>query len=139
VKTYGEVVREYEFHPESMCADPTGRTCTTEIIGLLARRHVRLDLIKYIGKESNNLEDVDSGLIHSEQNVYTEYPDSRRDEWQTKIVPALREISLPILIKESGLSRRMLIKARSGRVRPHRRNQELIVGILRRFAPKVSR
>ena len=29
--------------------------------------------MKYIRKESNGLEDVESGLAHCEQNVYTEY------------------------------------------------------------------
>lgn len=130
VKTYKDVIQEYEFHPESKCADPTGGTCVKQTVGLLQRRHVRIDLIKYIGKESNSLEDVESGLIHSEQNVYTEYPDLRRDEWQTKIVPALRTIKLSVLEKQSGLSRRMLIKARLGRVRPHRQNQELLASIV---------
>jgi hypothetical protein len=98
----------------------------SERIGLLQRRHVRIEQIKSIGKESNSLEDVESGLIHSEQSVYTEYPDPRRDEWQTKIVPALKKISLRSLVG-TGLSRRMLIKARSGKVRPHPRNQKTLV------------
>ena len=46
----------------------------------MQRRHIRIDQIKYIGKESNSLEEVDAGLVHSEQNVYTEFPDPRRDE-----------------------------------------------------------
>jgi hypothetical protein len=131
VKTYGDVIREYEFHPESKCADANGEPCKKQTIGLLQRRHVQIDQIKYIGKESNSVEDVESGLVHSKQNAYTEYPDPRRDEWQTKIVRALREIPLSILEKESGLSRRMLIKARSGQVRPHRKNRELLESIVR--------
>jgi hypothetical protein len=99
VKTYGDVIREYEFHPESKCADSNGEPCKKQTIGLLQRRHVRIDQIKYIGKESNSLEDVESNLVHSEQNVYTEYSDPRRDEWQTKIVPALKKISLSVLEK----------------------------------------
>ena len=79
-------------------------------IGLLQRRHVLMDLIKYIGKASNSLEDVESGLIHSAQNVYTEYPDTKRDEWQTKTLPALKIVPLTILEKMSGLSRRMITK-----------------------------
>jgi hypothetical protein len=43
-----------------------------------------------------------------------------------KIVPALKEIPLSILEKECGPSRTMLIKARSGRVRTHRNNRELL-------------
>jgi hypothetical protein len=46
---------------------------------------VRIDEIKYIGKESNSLEEVEAGVVHSADNAYTEYPDRRRDEWETKI------------------------------------------------------
>lgn len=133
MKTCGEVVAEYEYHPESKCAGADGKPCGKQTFGLLQRRHVRVEQIKYIGKESNSLEDVESGLIHSEQNVYTEYPDPRRDEWQTKMVPALKNVPLPRLVKMSGKSRRMLIKARSGRTRPHRRNREMLAAIVRKL------
>src|SRR5262249_27210298 len=79
VKTYGDVVTEYEFHPESKCADPEGNPCVRQTVGLLQRRHIWVDQIKYIGKESNSLEEVSQGLIHSELSVYTEYSDPRRD------------------------------------------------------------
>jgi hypothetical protein len=79
VKTYGEVVDEYESHAESKCADATGQPCSKQTVGLLQRRHVRIKQIEYIGKESNSLEEVKSGTVHSAENVYTEYPDPRRD------------------------------------------------------------
>jgi hypothetical protein len=133
VKTYGEVLREYESHAESKCADVEGRPSSKQTIGLLQRRHVRIDEIKYIGKESNSLEEVDAGLIHSAQNVYTEYPDRQRDEWETKVRPAMKKLSISILEKETELSRRMLIDARTGRRRPHPKHQKLIVAALRRL------
>ena len=34
VKTYGEIAREYEFHPESKCADANGNPCDKQTIGL---------------------------------------------------------------------------------------------------------
>jgi hypothetical protein len=74
VKSYHDVLVDYEFHPESKCADSTGDPCGKQTIGLLQRRHIQIDQIKPIGKESNNLEEVESGLEHSAQNVYTEYP-----------------------------------------------------------------
>jgi hypothetical protein len=131
VKTYGEVLREYEYHPESKCADKDGNRCNKQTTGLLQRRHIKIDLIKYIGKESNSLEDVDSGLIHSADNVYTEYIDLKRDEWSTKIVPVLQRTALSKLIKLTGKSRRMLIDARTGKRRPHPKSQELIVSALK--------
>ncbi len=91
--------------------------------------------IKYIGKESNSLEDVESGMVHAPQNVYTEYPDPRRDEWQTKILPALKGITLDRLVKEceGKMSRRALIDLRAGRSRPHPKNQEMLAAIVRKL------
>jgi hypothetical protein len=67
--------------------DRSGRNCPLpallaqrQTLGLLERRHVKIDQIKCIGKESNSLEDVDAGLVHSEKNTYTEYVDPKRDE-----------------------------------------------------------
>jgi hypothetical protein len=134
VKTYGEVLGDYEFHPESKCADAAGNPCSKQTIGLLQRRHIRIDQIKYIGKESNSLEEVEAGLVHSAQSVYTEYPDSKRDEWETKIRPSLQQRGILTLIqKETGLSHRMLIDARTGRRRPYPRHQKLIAEVLNKL------
>jgi len=80
VKTYADVLDDYENHPESKCADARGNVCGKQTIGLLYRRHIEIDRVVYIGKESNRLEDVESGMIQDEDEVYTEYPDPRRDE-----------------------------------------------------------
>jgi len=135
VKTHGEALREYEFHPESKCADVHGRPCNRETIGLLQRRHVRIDSITPIGKESNNLEGVEAGVIHSEQEVYTAYTDPERAEWKMKIQPALKQIPLARLVKEckGKMSRRALIDLRAGRSRPHLNNQKLLASVVRRL------
>jgi hypothetical protein len=130
VKTYGDVLQEYEFHPEAKCADADGNPCSKQTVGLLRRRHIRVEQIKYIGKESNSLEEVESGMIHSAQSVYTEYPDPRRDEWHTKILPALRKLSLAQLVRASGISLSALKEMRAGRSRPHARNQQLLAAIV---------
>ena len=102
---------------------------------MLQRRHVKIDQIKCIGKESNSLENVDEGLVHSEQNVYAEYADPKRSEWITKIQPALKKAPLHALVKACGkrLSRREIIELRAGRKKPHRKTQELLVAVLRRL------
>jgi hypothetical protein len=134
VKTYGDVIEEYEYHPESKCADASGQPSGKQTLGLLQRRHVRVDSITPIGKESNSLEDVQAGLVHDEQNVYTIYTDRRRDYWSTEVVPALWKLSLATWDRESkGKARRIFIDARRGRRRPHRRNQELMVSIARKL------
>jgi|SRR5579864_4888646 len=88
---------------------------------------------QYIGKESNSLEEVDTGLIHTAENVYTEYRDRRRDEWQTKILPALKKIPTPILVKMSGLSPSTIKDTLAERSRPHQNNQKRLVAILRQL------
>jgi hypothetical protein len=110
--------------------------CGKQTAGLLRRRHVQIDFIKYIGKESNSLEAVDCGLIHSEQSVYTEYPDERRDEWQTKVLPALKRMPVPELIKGSGLSRSALFEVLAGRSRPHPKNRNVLEAVLAQFTQK---
>jgi len=87
---------------------------------------------KYIGKESNSLEEVEAGLIHSAENAYTEYVDPRRDEWATKILPALRRIPPALLVKLSGLSPTTIKDTLAGRSRPYRRNQEKLAVIVRK-------
>jgi hypothetical protein len=132
VKTYGDVITEYEFHPESKCADALGNPCDRQTIGLLRRRHIKIDQIKCIGKESNGLENVEEGMVHSDQNVYTEYADPRRSEWLMKIQPALKRVRLKELVKacEGKLSRRELIELRAGRSKPHRRTLEFLKSVL---------
>lgn len=78
--------------PGAKSADAKGKPSGKQTIGLLRRRHVRVERIIYIGKESNRLEEIEAGVVHSAQGVYTEYPDPRREEWQTKILPALKKI-----------------------------------------------
>jgi hypothetical protein len=131
VKTYGEALEEYEFHPESKCADSEGNACNKQTMGLLQRRSVRIGQIKYIGKESNSLEEVEAESVHSDQNVYTEYSDARRDDWEKTVRPALKIPRLNVLVKKSHLSRRMLIETRAGRSRPHRKNRELLAAIVK--------
>lgn len=130
VKTYGEILREYEFHPEAKCADAEGNACGKQTIGLLQRRHVQIDLLKYIGKESNALEDVEAGLVHSADSVYTEYCDPSRDEWVTKRLPLLNSFTLGFLEKHTPFSRRTLSNWRARRSRPHRKHAQLLARLL---------
>ena len=87
VKNYGDVLEEYEYHEEAKWADVSGRPCDRQSIGLLGRRHVRIEKLHFIGKESNKLEEVEEQSVSDSAHVYTEYPDPRRDEWMTTLLP----------------------------------------------------
>jgi hypothetical protein len=115
--------KSYEFHEEAKCADNGGAPCGKQSVGLLRRRHVRIERPpRLIGKESNKLEEVAEGSAADAGDVYTEYPDLWRDERASEILPLVRSIPLPELIERSGLLRRALQMIRSGR-RPNPENQ----------------
>ena len=124
---------------KSKCADASGNPCERQTTGLLQRRHIKIlkiDLIKRIGKESNSLESVDEGVVHSDQNVYTAYDDPRRTEWIVKIQPALRKAKPETLVTlcKNRVSRCEIIELRAGRSnKPHRKAQELLVSVLRKL------
>jgi hypothetical protein len=119
--------------PGAKSADAMGKPSGKQTFGLLCRRHVRVERIIYIGKESNRLEEIEAGLVHSPESVYTEYPDPGRDEWQTRILPILKNIPIPALIRVSGKSRSMLRRALTGQSTPRKRNQQLLKSILQRL------
>ena len=56
-----------------------------------------------------------------------------RDEWQTRILPILKNIPIPALISLSGKSSSMLRRTIAGLGRPRKRNQEFLKSILRRL------
>ncbi len=114
VKSYGDVLREYEYHPEAKCADAGGAPCRKQTVGLLGRRHIAIDGFDYIGKESNKIEQVEEGGAPSESDVYTKFYDARRDEWELKWLPLLRSTPVPRLL-ERGVSRATIYAARAGR------------------------
>jgi hypothetical protein len=138
VKSYGDVLREYEDRPEAKCANASGAPCKKGTTGLLGRRHVSIDGFTYIGKESNKLEEVAEGGVPTDRDVYTIFNDPQRDEWPTTILPELRRIALPELEAETGLDRRTLQRIRAGQ-RPHPKNVSILTAIaLARTEPKRS-
>jgi len=133
VKTYGDVLREYEFHPGSKSADSQGTPSGKQTIGLLQRRHIRVGQIIYIGKESNRVEEAEAGTIHSTQAVYTQYPDPRRDEWESKVLPALRRFPVRVLVRLTNKSPSMLKRTLAGTSVPRGRNRVLLQAALRKI------
>jgi len=79
VKTYADVIAEYRVHPESKSLRPDGHPCSQRSLGLLLRRPVIAKAVRYIGKESNKLDDREAGLIDDTGEVVTEYRYPRHD------------------------------------------------------------
>ena len=80
IKTYGEVLREYEFHLSAKSADAKGKPSGNQSVGLLRRKRVRVEQIIYIGRESNRLEAVKSWKFEPARKDWSACPSPNRVE-----------------------------------------------------------
>jgi hypothetical protein len=134
-RTYGDVLDEYRHHPEAKFVGRDGSVCGPRTVGHLHRRAVftSRDHVRLIGKESNRLEDVQSGLIHDHAQVITEYSDPVNGVWLSTVLPVLRMLPSAHAARESGLSVRSVNRAKAGGI-PAARNRELLTGATSRLA-----
>jgi hypothetical protein len=130
VKTIRDVFSEHTTHPELKSLDSNGTPCAEDTTGLLRRRPVTIEphSIRYIGKESNRLHDLETGLVCDERELIASYqhPRTERAEWRAVWVPQLRNISRDHLILATNLSERALRDILADRAYPHRRNREAL-------------
>jgi hypothetical protein len=133
IKDYASVLEAYAYHPEAKCADATGAPSNEHTVGLHFPRHVVIEQIRYIGKEANEIEDVEAGLVHGADEVFTEYVDARRDFWQTVGRPAARRASIDELQRETGLPRQTIVDARLNRRTLRKKTKRLIYAALRKL------
>jgi hypothetical protein len=101
VSTYGSTVDRYRTQPEAKSLDPqTLKPSLGRSHGVLQRRPVTTTAhgIKYIGKESNQLEEVEAGIHHDPTEVLSQYSDPKHDDWTDIIRPGL------ILAIQNGLT-----------------------------------
>ena len=81
----------------------------------------------HVGKEANKLEEVEAGLEHDPDEVWTEYRDPGRDPWATLVLPVLWQMPIDRLVAKPGLHRRSLFATRAGERRPHPRNRQALL------------
>jgi len=102
----------------------------------LAKHEYRAELIAALvgcGMAYESAGQQTPDLARAAESVYTEYLDPPRDEWQTKILPALKKLPVSLLQRLSHRSRSMVYRAQAGRSRPRIKNQKLLASILRRM------
>jgi hypothetical protein len=130
VKTYRTVIDQYELHPESKSLGPYGEICRGTTVGLLRRRPiVSSGRPTYIGKESNRLEEVQSGLVHTYRDAVFVYGEQGFDSWARRVLPVLRRIPVGLLAELSGLNRRTVQRLRNGGTYPRPKNKEVLTAI----------
>jgi hypothetical protein len=134
VKTYRDVLAEYRRHPETKSLAPDGTLCSGQTVGLLRRRPVTALYLTHVGKESNRLEEVEAGLVHDPEEVYTEYEDPAHDPWHTLVVPVLKSMPRAVLAQQVGVSERTIAALRNGHVLPRAAHRERLVRAAGAFA-----
>jgi hypothetical protein len=118
LKSLGEVIAEYRSHPEAESLGPDGRPCARTTIGLLRRRPVRAAGLVCIGKEANERDDVEEGLVHDLGDVLTEYGPVD-DPWTTVELPLIRTVPTGKLASAAGVDRKTVQRTKAGVTRPH--------------------
>lgn len=118
LKTIGDVLRDYRTHPEPKSLGPDGEICNRQTVGLLRRHCLWVVDEDWIGKESNSLEDVQSGLVHDWDEVVEVFGVGRPSRWETVILPMLKRIPVRLLAKETRRTVDYLKRIRNGRQRP---------------------
>jgi hypothetical protein len=133
VKTYRNVLEEYRAHAETKSLAPDGTLCVGATAGLLRRRPVTRESLAYVGRESNRLEEVEAGLIHDSDEVYTEYVDAQHDpEWET-LVAKLKCIPRSWLMQETGLARSTITALRNSHARPTQKTRKKMTRAAAKF------
>lgn len=136
LKTYRDVLEDFLYHPEAKSAGPDGRPCSRQTVGLLRRRVVRSipELTTHVGKESNRLEEVEAGIEHSPDEVWTEYDDPSRNPWKKLVLPVLRQMPIDRLVVATGMHRRSLFAIRAGERLPYSKNRQQLIAAAGAYA-----
>jgi hypothetical protein len=90
VQSYADVLDEYRVHPEPKSLAPDGKPAGWHGIGLLARRPVAATRLVHVGKEANELEEKQAGVVHHPQEAVNEH--AARDAWANIVVPTLIQV-----------------------------------------------
>ena len=123
---YGTLVAAHPFHPERKGPGPDGLPCRTGTARLLSRRPVIALEKRYVSKESNRLEEVEAGIEHDPDEVYTQYTDAERDPRRRLVLPVLKDILAKPLVEETGLAISTVKVTRNAHAVPRDRNREVL-------------
>jgi hypothetical protein len=121
IKTYRDVLADYATHPEAKSLGPHGEPSERGLAGLMKRRPVRVAGIRHVGKESNRLEDVQSGLLQHADEIANSYDDYYTAVFLPTVVPKLRQLGIRETSRRTGISLGAVSAVLSGTARPRAR------------------
>jgi hypothetical protein len=118
VMTFGDVISEYESHPEPKSANGAGMICDRTTRGFLHRRHISPTKIDLTDKESNRLEEVRKGLVHDWNEIASTFTDPAYSRWELVEQPLLSTLPTSVVAKAGGISQRAARRLKAGTARP---------------------
>lgn len=114
---------------------PDGKPCTGATRGVLSRRPIWVEGVKHIGKEANEYELVQAGLVEAEEEVLTTY---LQDAWD--LIPSiLLRIPAQIIMHAAGCSKRAAYSYRKSQRKPREKTRKLLTQLAARFAREELR
>jgi hypothetical protein len=117
VKSYANVIREYRLHPEYKFNGPDGQPCLRDTRGVLQRRGIDLvGPVLLIGKEANNIDEVQAGRYAQLDEIITEYHDPADDHFHREVMPLMTHLSGRELARLVGVDRRTIDRIRAGQM-----------------------
>lgn len=127
IKTYSQIISEYAYHPETKFLDATGVTCHRGSRGLLQRDHIHATRWAIIGKEANQLDEVQNGLA-TPTEVTTVYDDGAREHFRNHVLPVFSDLGGRQLAELTDCDRRTIDRIRAGQM-PRRELYERFVAL----------
>ena len=102
-ETYDDLIAQHGKSIEAKFTSPLEERVTRRTRGLLNRQHIIVKNVIHVGKEANEFELVQAGLVDVEENVLTTY---ERDLWED-LQLIVAKMSVEEIIQITGYSRRM--------------------------------
>jgi hypothetical protein len=138
IRTYADTLTRYRVHPEPKSLAPDGSPCRQTTIGLLQRRPVTVESLTYIGKEANDIDDIQAGIGTPEEETLNTYDDSEPNSWPTIWQPRLAKIPARVIVAEfpkhshgRTISLSQVKALRAGHSTPHPRNRAVLLNLIR--------
>ena len=128
--SYAHLIDEHEKHTEPKSLGPDGTICDSQTRGVLRRRSIRVGGVLHIGKEANDLEEVQAGLVRDPSEVQTTYG---RNLWDI-LRPIIAEMPAKRLQEEMGYGRAQAYYLRSGKRCPAKKRLPAVLACAAKFA-----
>jgi hypothetical protein len=135
-RSYRDILRQYRTNEEVKSLGPEGQPCGQETRGLLGRRHVRLRTVTHVGKESNSLEDAQTGLVQDLDETLNEYDDFYTTVFASSVIPILKDLGVRETARRTKLSVGAVSAVLSGSSRPRDKNASIYLAVAEAEARK---